>query len=107
MEAASGAEFAQLRADGGATRNNMLMQFQADILGRPVVRSKNEELSALGAAWLGGLALGWWKSPADLEAVAGEGECFMPSIAAERRRSDYAGWTESVARVRTSREVLL
>ena len=105
MEGASGAEFAQLRADGGATRNNMLMQFQADILGRTVVRSKNEELSALGAAWLAGLALGWWKSPADLEPMVGAGECFAPSMTAERRRTDYAGWTEAVARVRTSREV--
>lgn len=104
MEAASSAEFAELRADGGATRNSMLMQFQADILGRPVVRSKNEELSAIGAAWLAGLALGWWKSPGDLEAISGEGECFAARMPSERSKGFYAGWTEAVAKVRTSRE---
>ena len=105
MESAAGVEFVQLRADGGATRNNMLMQFQADILSRPVVRSENEELSALGAAWLGGLALCWWKSAADLESIANEGEVFAPAMAGERRTTLYAGWTKAVARVRTSQEV--
>src|SRR5579862_1878390 len=62
METASGMRFIELRADGGATRNASLMQFQANILARTVVRSRNEELSAIGAAWLSGLALGWWKS---------------------------------------------
>jgi glycerol kinase len=104
MEAASGADFAALRADGGATRNGTLMQFQADILGRPVVRSKNEELSAIGAAWLAGLALEWWKSPAHLETIVDEGECFAPGMPAERRQALYAGWTDAVARVRTPRE---
>jgi ABC-type sugar transport system ATPase subunit len=63
-------ELPVLRADGGATRNDWLMQFQADILGRPVVRSSHEDLSALGAARLGGLTLGWWRSLADLAGIA-------------------------------------
>lgn len=104
MEAASRAKFREVRADGGATRNRMLMQFQADILGRPVVRSKNEELSAIGAAWLAGLAAGWWKSPDDLSSIANEGECFAPAMPTERRHALYAGWTGAVARVRTARE---
>jgi glycerol kinase len=105
MESAAGVEFAELRADGGATRNNVLMQFQADILNRPVVRSENEELSALGAAWLGGLALGWWKSVADLESIASEGERFAPAMATERRKTLYAGWTKAIARTRTCPEI--
>ena len=104
MEPTTGAQFAELHSDGGATRNNMLMQFQADILGRPVVRSKNEELSALGAAWLAGLALGWWKSPADLESISSKGECFAPAMPAEHSKALYAEWTDAVRRVRTSRE---
>ena len=60
MEKVAGHELSALRADGGATRNDALMQFQADVLGRAVVRSETEELSALGAAWMAGLALGWW-----------------------------------------------
>ncbi len=62
MEKVAGHELSTLRADGGATRNDALMQFQADVLGRPVVRSETEELSALGAAWMAGLELGWWDS---------------------------------------------
>jgi glycerol kinase len=104
MEAAAGAQFPNLRADGGATRNRRLMQFQADILGRPVIRSNHEELSAIGAAWLAGLALGWWKSPADLESIAEDGECFAPSMPSERSQELYGGWREAVARVRTARE---
>ena len=67
MAAGAGCELPALHADGGATRNDALMQFQADLLGRPVMRSGCEDLSALGAAWFGGLALGWWTSTVDLE----------------------------------------
>lgn len=105
MESASGADFDELRADGGATRSNMLMQFQADILGRAVVRSKNEELSAIGAAWLAGLAQGWWTSPAEVASMACDGERFNPAMPPATRSALYAGWTDAVARVRSSREV--
>jgi glycerol kinase len=104
MESASGAAFDELRADGGATRNSMLMQLQADILGRMVVRSKNEELSAIGAAWLAGLALGWWSSPAELSSMACDAESFAPAMPTTTSKALYAGWTDAVARVRTSRE---
>jgi glycerol kinase len=104
MESASGADFAELRADGGATRNSMLMQFQADVLGRSVVRSKNEELSAIGAAWLAGLALGWWNSLAEIAAKACGGERFAPTMPQATAKALYGGWTEAVARVRRSGE---
>ncbi len=107
MEEASGMRFDELHADGGATRNSMLMQLQADVLGRTVVRSKDEELSAIGCGWLAGLALGWWKSPCELESVAGDGEHFEPGMPAERRNALYAGWRDAVARVRTSGESIL
>lgn len=99
IEAASGAAFAELRADGGATRNGVLMQFQADILGRTVVRSGNEELSAIGAAWLAGLAMGWWNSPLEIASMAPPGERFRPAMPAAARNALYAGWTDAVVRV--------
>jgi glycerol kinase len=104
MESASGAAFDELQADGGATGNSTLMQLQADILGRMVVRSKNEELSAIGAAWLAGLALGWWSSPAELASMACDGEFFVPAMPPATSKALYAGWADAVARVRTSRE---
>ena len=104
MESASGARFAELHADGGATRNQMLMQFQADVLRCPVIPSKNEELSAIGAAWLAGLALGWWKSVEELESIVREGGYFTPSMPVARSRALYAGWTDAVSRTRSSRE---
>ena len=62
MEADSGERLSELRVDGGAAANNFLMQFQADILGRPIVRPVDIETTALGAAYLAGLATGFWKS---------------------------------------------
>jgi glycerol kinase len=89
-----------LYTDGGGTRNNWLMQFQADILGTPVLRSEQEELSALGAAWMAGLALGWWSSLAELESLRGETKEFSPQMTAARREQLYAGWKNAIARTR-------
>jgi glycerol kinase len=105
MERAASMRFTELRADGGATRNESLMQFQADILGCPVSRSKDEELSALGAAWLAGLALGWWKSPTELSSLSRPLDGFTPCMSDELRNKLYARWTDAVARVCTHREV--
>jgi len=99
MEQAAGVPLAELRADGGATRNSALMQFQADILDRPLLRSANEELSALGAAWLAGLALGWWSSLAELESRANPTDRFAPNLAAEERDRLYRGWSQAVRAV--------
>lgn len=100
MESEAGCLLPALYADGGGTRNADLMQFQADILGRPVLRSQREELSALGAAWMAGLALGWWTSLADLEKLRGGDEEFSPRLSFEQREQRYTGWKNAVARTR-------
>ena len=100
IEEAAGIEFKELCADGGATRNTELMQFQADVLGRPVLRSSTEELSALGAAWLAGLALGWWSLPAQIEALPHASDRFTPAMASPERNRLYAGWNAAVSRAR-------
>ena len=90
MAAESGGALQVLLADGGASRNGQLMQFQADILGIPVVRSTSPELSALGAAYLAGLALGIWASEDDIAALlAGPATGLSPkwTPARPRRRS--------------------
>ena len=99
MEAATRIHFDELRTDGGATRNPLLMQFQADVLGCPVLRSQNEELSAIGAAWLAGLALGWWASPNDFELLACAPDRLEPTLDPEKRELLYDGWKEAVSRV--------
>jgi glycerol kinase len=89
-----------LRVDGGATRNNALMQFQADLIGRPVLPSANEELSALGAAWMGGLTLGWWASAAELENLPHDGIRFDPAIDAKEREALCTSWRVAMSRTR-------
>lgn len=100
MESEAGCALPALYADGGGTRNEWLMQFQADILGRPVLRSQQEELSALGAAWMAGLALGWWQSPTELESLRGNTTQFIPQMANAQREQHYAAWKDAVARTR-------
>ena len=68
MQADAGIALKELRVDGGATRNDLLMQFQADILGVPVVRPKMLESTAQGAAFLAGLAVGFWRDAAEIDA---------------------------------------
>lgn len=101
VEATTGTRCKELRVDGGATRNADLMQFQADILGRPVLRSRNEELSAIGAAWLAGLELGWWKSFEEIETVAQESDSFNPGMTDRDREHLYQGWKTAVESVRS------
>ena len=105
MEAAGGIPFKELRSDGGATRNASLMQFQADLLERPLLRSLNEELSALGAAWLAGLTLGWWRSPEELEGLPCTSHRFEPVLESRRRAMLYEGWKAAVRRVRSGQGV--
>lgn len=100
MESEAGCALPVLYADGGGTRNKWLMQFQADILGRPVLRSQREELSALGAAWMAGLALGWWSSLIELESLRGGAKEFIPQMAASQREQQYEGWKNAIARTR-------
>jgi glycerol kinase len=100
MEKVVGRELSALRADGGATRNDELMQFQADVLGRVVVRSETEELSALGAAWMAGLELGWWGSLREFEALVREPVEFVPKMVTDERERRYSGWKDAVAKAR-------
>ncbi len=85
MEADAGLALAELRVDGGATANNLLMQFQADLLGVPVVRPKVQETTALGAAYLAGLAVGYWKNTDDIRANWQIDRRFEPAMSTRPR----------------------
>ena len=100
MLADSGITLSELRVDGGAAANNLLMQRQADLLGVPVVRPKVVETTALGAAYLAGLATGYWSSPADITANWQIDRRFEPALAAHERARLRARWDEGVARAK-------
>jgi glycerol kinase len=91
---------AELRVDGGATANNLLMQFQADLLGVPVVRPKVLETTALGAGYLAGLAVGYWKDAADVSANWQVGRTFLPSMPRVRVAELRAGWDKAIGRAK-------
>jgi glycerol kinase len=90
----------ELRVDGGASANGFLMQFQADILGCPIARPADTETTALGAAYLAGLATGVWSGTAELESLWARDRVFEPAMDAGRREELYAGWKEAVQRAR-------
>jgi glycerol kinase len=100
MEKVAGVRLPALLADGGATRNSSLMQMQADILDRPVYRSAQEELSARGAALLGGLALGWWSGLDELATLPCDVQAFSPVMKEATRRRLRMGWNLAVRRAR-------
>jgi glycerol kinase len=104
MESDVGRPMRELRVDGGATANPYLMQFQADILGKPVRRSKIVETTAMGAAMLAGLAVGLWKSQDELATILGKGDVFKPRMSSATRERLTAGWNDAVARVLTTRQ---
>jgi glycerol kinase len=91
----------RLLADGGATRNDQLMLFQADVLDCPVVRDRSTDLSAAGAAWLAGLAIGFWDSRDELERLPRALDRFEPRMAESDREPRLAGWRDAVARARS------
>ncbi len=93
----------ELRVDGGAAANNLLMQFQADIAGVPVVRPAILETTALGAAYLAGLAVGFWKDAAELEALWQTDRRFEPQMARGERDERLAKWRAAVKRTKTER----
>jgi glycerol kinase len=101
MVAESGRPLTGLRVDGGAAANNLLMQFQADILGVSVDRPKVIETTALGAALLAGLGVGLWTSERELERVRKPDRVFRPRMAPEQREALYQGWRRAVAAVRS------
>ena len=98
MQADAKIELKELRVDGGATKNDSLLQFQADILQIPVVRSQITETTALGAAYLAGLAVGFWQSQADLRSSWQEDKRFEPKMSREKAIELKAKWKEAVKR---------
>ena len=98
MHADSGAKLSELRVDGGAVSNDLLMQFQADILQIPVVRPKTTETTALGAAYLAGLAVGFWQSKNDLAEHWQTDKIFEPTISANEAAELKSAWHEAVKR---------
>lgn len=94
----SGVAIKELRTDGGMVVNELLMQFQSDILGVPVVRPKVIETTALGAAYAAGLAVGYWKSTQDITDNWGVDKRWQPAMADERRSALYAKWNKAVSR---------
>lgn len=98
MERDSGIDITQLRVDGGASANDFLMQFQADILGIPVVRPENTETTARGAAFLAGLDVGIWNSREDIEAIWMQDQKFIPKLDQGIRDEKYNLWKKAVSR---------
>ena len=101
MQADSGLKVNTLRVDGGMVRNDFLMQFQADVLGVPVERPSVTETTALGAAYLAGLASGFWASQDALKSQWKLDRRFEPQMSADQRDAFYAGWKRAVERARS------
>jgi glycerol kinase len=96
MEADSGIELKTLRVDGGAVKNNFLMEFQSDILNVPVERPVINETTALGAAYLAGLAVGFWESQEEIAKQWAVDRTFLPKMSEENRNKLYVGWKKAV-----------
>lgn len=99
METDTGRRLSELRVDGGAATNDYLMQFQADIMDRPVRRPRMAETTVLGAAMLAGLATGVWRSPKELAALRITDKVFRPRMRPQLREGLIAGWRDAVKRV--------
>ena len=97
MESDAGIHLSALKVDGGAAANELLLQMQADISDAPVIRPRCIETTSLGAAYLAGLAVGYWKSKEEIAANAGIDREFSPSITQEQRDIKVAGWKRAVA----------
>ena len=100
MTADSGVKLAELRVDGGAAKNDLLMQFQADILGIPVVRPKETETTALGSAYLAALAVGYFKSLEELASHWAIDRTFEPKMPADQRQKLQSEWNKALGRAK-------
>ena len=100
MEEDTGIRLRELRVDGGASANNFLMQFQADIVGRTIRRPMIRETTALGAAYLAGLATGVWSSLDDIRAQWTLDKLYEPAMPEEQRQRLQAGWQKAVQRAK-------
>ena len=96
----AGIALSELRVDGGATVNNLLMQFQANLIGVNVVRPTITETTALGAAYLAGLAVNFWESPAEIAALWSKERTFIPELTPEQAKTKMQKWRRAVARTR-------
>lgn len=101
MEADAGIKLRELRVDGGASANDLLMQLQADLLNVPVVRPKVAETTALGAAYLAGLAVGYWKSQVDIARQWQADKRFIPAMKPAARNRIAAGWVRALSRAKS------
>ncbi|HIG80484.1 MAG TPA: glycerol kinase, partial [Verrucomicrobiales bacterium] len=100
METDAGVRLKELRVDGGASANNLLMQFQSDLLNVPVVRPRITETTALGAAYLAGLAVGYWDSKNDIAKQWQQDKRFAPRMKPAARRPLMIGWNKALARAK-------
>ncbi len=98
MNADSGVPLTALKVDGGMVFNNLLMQFQSDVLGVPVIRPVVAETTALGAAYAAGLAVGYWAEIEDLRENWARDAEWTPAMSAELRDKEYAQWKKAVTR---------
>jgi glycerol kinase len=98
MEADSGVKMRELKVDGGMVHNDLLMQFQADVLGIPVIRPTVAETTALGAAYAAGLAVGFWNSYDDLRQNWGKDMQWTPRMDPAEREREYGRWKKAVTR---------
>jgi glycerol kinase len=97
MEADAGIAIRELRVDGGATANNLLMQFQSDMLNTKVVRPAITETTALGAAYLAGLAVGYWKSIEEISMQWQMEKTFHPELSDDQRNHYAKGWNRAIS----------
>jgi glycerol kinase len=102
MERDAGIELTELRVDGGATRNDLLMQFQADVLGVNVVRSQVAETTALGAAYLAGLAVAYWRDGDEISRQWRSDRIFEPKMSRTEAGRLMAGWTSALSSAKQS-----
>ena len=101
FEESTGMAFSDLKVDGGASLNDFLMQFQADITGFPIDRSQYIESTGMGAAFLAGIATGFWKPGQDIKRLRKSDKRFLPRITDESRQTLYNGWLDAISRVKT------
>lgn len=101
FEQCTGNSFTELKVDGGACRNNFLMQFQSDILGCPIDRSRHVESTGMGAAYLAGIATGLWKPGGQIRDLRQSDMVFVPMIDNKTRDRLYSGWRDAVSRIKS------
>ena len=100
MEACAKIQLKELRVDGGASTNNLLMQFQSDLLNIPIARPKMSETTALGAAYLAGLAVGYLQSKANISKQWQQNRSFLLQMNASVRRKLIGGWNKALSRAK-------